>query len=250
MCDSVGHAFNLEPAPLAVLSGIDLSVSPGETLAIIGPSGSGKSTLLNIIMGRIKPLVGQIEVSSADGETRRLGVVFQQPALLPWLDAAENVLLPLELEGRVDGAEAKVRDALTRTGLIEFASYRPRQLSGGMQSRVAFARAIVNHPDLLLLDEPFSDIDEATTEEMMIDVARLIADLGVTAVLVTHSLRQAAFLADQVVVLSARPGCISAHHILPRERPRTRAFLDEPAFASVVEQLRMSLRKSLYAPAT
>jgi NitT/TauT family transport system ATP-binding protein len=118
-----------------------------------------------------------------------------------------------------------------------------------MQSRVAFARAIVNHPDLLLLDEPFSDIDEATTEDMMIDVARLIAELGVTAVMVTHSLRQAAFFADQVVVLSARPGSISAHHTFPRERPRTRAFLDEPAFESAVQQLRTSLRESLHASA-
>src|SRR5262249_33686611 len=152
---------------------------PGECLAIVGPSGSGKSTLLNMMMGRLTPTQGKIEIAAATGQPVRRAVVFQQPTLLPWLTTLENVRLPLELENRLDSAaEARVADILARVGLRDFAGYKPSRLSGGMQSRVALARALVTDPELLLLDEPFADLDEATCEDIIVDMARLAESSG------------------------------------------------------------------------
>ncbi len=247
--ERVGHSYGQSDHSLNVLDDISFEVAPGETLAIVGPSGSGKSTLLKLLMGRMTPSRGQVEVTSTRGEAAKRAVVFQEPTLLPWLSAADNVRLPLELEGRLDGADERVRNALTRTGLGDFAAFRPTQLSGGMQSRVALARGLVSDPDILLLDEPFSDLDEATSEDMMIDLASLFEQARVTAVMVTHSLVQAAYLADNVIVLSARPGRISTTHKIDGPRPRTRAYLDDQRLHTAVQTLRRSLRDAIHASA-
>lgn len=245
---NVSHAFVRSGATLEVLRGVEINVDAGETLAIVGPSGSGKSTLLSLIMGRLKPTSGRVEIWDKNGKRPKLGVVFQDPALLPWLNAMENVLLPLELEGRLGAAGFKVRDALAKTHLTDFAEFRPRQLSGGMQSRVALARALVNQPDLVLLDEPFGSLDEATSEAMMIELAQLIEDTGATAILITHSLIQATYLADRVAVLSSRPGRVAEIVKIDRARPRSPEFIEHPSFNASVQTLRRSLREAVLVP--
>jgi NitT/TauT family transport system ATP-binding protein len=242
----VTHSFNGAGTALEVLKDIDLTVRPGETVAIVGPSGSGKSTLFNMIMGRLTPTGGRVAVTAANGERPRLAVVFQDPALLPWLDVVRNISLPLELEGQTEGARDKALAALDRIGLADFAAYRPHQLSGGMQSRVALARALVHRPDLLLLDEPFGSLDEATGEAIMADLEQLIEELGTTVLLITHSLLQAAYLADRVVVLSARPGRMAASVDVEGRHPRSSDFQERPAFLQTLGLLRQSLKEAVH----
>jgi ABC-type nitrate/sulfonate/bicarbonate transport system ATPase subunit len=243
----VGHSFVRLDHPLPVLADISFEIGPGETLAIVGPSGSGKSTLLNLIMGRVKPTHGRVEITASPGVPVRRAVVFQEPTLLPWLSAFDNVRLPLELEGRLDRADDRVRDSLARAGISDFAQFNPAQLSGGMQSRVALARGLVNQPNLLLLDEPFGDLDEATSEEMMIDLAAQLEQDRITAAIVTHSLSQATYLADQVLVLHTRGRGIAASLRLKGPRPRRRGYLDDSAFHTSMQQLRKALREAINA---
>lgn len=247
----VGHEFKHASGTVRVLNGISFDIAQGETLAIVGPSGSGKSTLLKMIIGSLAPSSGSVEVTVPQGGPLRRAIVFQSPTLLPWLSALENVRLPLELEGRLDGAADRARRVLERVGLARFADFKPDQLSGGMQSRVALARGLVTQPNLLLLDEPFSDLDEATSEDMMVDFAQLIEDAHVTAVIVTHSLKQAGFFADQAIVLGARAGGeIVARHRFSGQRPRRREYLATPEFSASIQLLRDSLRDAIHAPTT
>ena len=241
----VSHAYYRNGRSAHVLSNISFDVAPGETLAVIGPSGSGKSTLLNLIVGRLKPSTGHVEVTTEQDSPPRRAFVFQAPTLLPWLTAFQNVRLPLELEECLDGVDTRVREALRRVGLEKFGEYKPGQMSGGMQSRVALARGLITRPNLLLLDEPFNDLDEATCDDMLVDLGRLISEERVTSVIVTHSLKQAAYLADHVVVLSAQNGgeIVSRHHI--ERRQRDHSHLDTPEFDATVRLLRDSLRNAI-----
>jgi len=181
---------------------LDLSIAEGSFTSLVGPSGCGKSTLLRMIAGLASPSVG--DVTRKDGTT---SFVFQDATLMPWATAAENVALPLRLVGASD-IDQKVKEALARVGLEGFAKAYPRELSGGMRMRVSIARAIVTGPKLLLMDEPFAALDEFTRFRLNDDLYALWRHNRWTVVFVTHSIREAVFLSERVIVMSSRPGRI------------------------------------------
>jgi NitT/TauT family transport system ATP-binding protein len=217
VAQGIAHAYGA----LSVLNGIDLSVAPGEIVAVIGPSGCGKSTLLAILGGLIAPLRGRVMIEGAPPPDclNPLTFVFQDSALLPWRSVAGNVALPLE-HHRLAAAERseRVTTALARLGLAEFRDAFPRQLSGGMRQRVGIARALVVRPAVLLMDEPLSALDAQTRELVMEDFLALWLDQRVASVYVTHNLTEALRLADRIVVLSRRPGRIKS--VLPVAIPQ------------------------------
>jgi NitT/TauT family transport system ATP-binding protein len=215
------------------LRDITLEIEAGEFLVLLGPSGCGKSTLLRLIAGLETADRGALLFSPAPPRPGEMGFVFQEPTLLPWASAADNVYLPLRIQGVARGeAMGRVRAMLAALGLDGFEGARPRELSGGMRMRVSLARALVTGPRLLLLDEPFAALDEFTRHRLQNDLRRLWRREGATVVFVTHSLYEAAFLATRVVLLSPRPGRIAAEfpapalEEAPEERRTSTAYLD------------------------
>jgi NitT/TauT family transport system ATP-binding protein len=227
--EAVGRRF---PNGVQALENVSLRIDAGETVALLGPSGCGKSTLLRLIAGLDQPDAGALRWDGAAPAPGEIGFVFQDATLLPWATASENVALPLRLRGRRD--PAAVEAMLDRVGLGAFAASRPRQLSGGMRMRVSLARALVSRPRLLLLDEPFAALDEFTRHRLQDDLRTLCQAEGMTAVLVTHSTYEAAWLARRVVVMSPRPGRV-AQTVAGLPSGITRA---DPAYAAMVNTLR------------
>jgi NitT/TauT family transport system ATP-binding protein len=205
-------------ATVTALEAIDLTVAPGEFVSLIGPSGCGKSTLLRLIADLETPSTGTVSVFGKTARQARLdqeyGIAFQQAGLLPWRTVRANIELPLELH-KVGSAARRARsdELIGLVGLGDFADSYPDQLSGGMQQRVAIARAIAESPKLLLMDEPFGALDEMTRERMQTELLRIRAETGAAVVFVTHSIPEAVYLSDRVVVMSPRPGRI--RDILP-----------------------------------
>lgn len=195
------------------LSELNVRVSDGEFLSLLGPSGCGKSTALRLIAGLIAPDHGEIVWTGAPPQ---MGFVFQEPTLMPWADARTNARLPLDLK-KVPRAEADARAeaALARMGLKDFARAYPRELSGGMKMRVSIARALAAAPRLLLMDEPFAALDEPTREALNDDLKRLAHEDRITVIFVTHSVMEASYLSDRVLVMSPRPGRVKAEIALP-----------------------------------
>ena len=187
------------PNGTTALQDATLAVDHGEFIALLGPSGCGKSTLLRLIAGLDQPTSGTVTT-----QTKTIGYVFQDPTLLPWATAEQNVVLPLRLQHR----PGDPLDALARVGLRDFTQARPRELSGGMRMRVSLARALVANPDLLLLDEPFAALDESTRHTLQQDLRVLCKQQGCSAIFVTHSIYEAAYLATRIVIMSPRPGRI------------------------------------------
>ncbi|MBF9131492.1 ABC transporter ATP-binding protein [Plantactinospora sp. S1510] len=207
------------------LRGIDLDVADGEFLAVVGRSGCGKSTLLRLIAGLLPVSDGEVRV----GETvvskprRDIAMVFQRPALLPWRSVLDNVMLPTEIFGWSRSEHrTRARDLLNLVGLSEFEKRLPHELSGGMQQRVSLARALIQQPKVLLMDEPFSALDALTREELSVELQRIHMEHSATIVFVTHSIDEAVLLADRVVVLSPRPGRI--RKVLDIDIPRPRSL--------------------------
>ena len=200
-------------ATVTALEKIELTVAPGEFVSLIGPSGCGKSTLLRLIADLDTPSTGTVTVFGKTARQARIdqeyGIAFQQAGLLPWRTVSANIELPLELHG-VAGPKRKARSAelLALVGLTDFAESYPDQLSGGMQQRVAIARALAESPRLLLMDEPFGALDEMTRERMQTELVRITAETGAAVVFVTHSIPEAVYLSNRVVVMSPRPGRI------------------------------------------
>ncbi len=186
-------------------------------MAVIGPSGSGKSTLLRILAGILQPTGG--EVNFGHHQQPRIGMVFQHANLMPWRTVLENIMLPLELSGPVEAA-SRARELIELVGLQGFESNWPRELSGGMAQRVAIARALIHDPDLLLLDEPFGSLDALTRERMWTELSRIWQARQKTVLMVTHSIGEALFLADRVLVLTARPGRVKLDLKVDLPRPR------------------------------
>jgi NitT/TauT family transport system ATP-binding protein len=222
-----------EPARTLVLRGITLAIAAGEIVALIGPSGCGKTTIVRLLAGLLRPVAGAIEVhgqppavAAAQG---RLGILFQRPVLLPWRDVLGNVSIPGEFGSRAS-SDISPAEAIRAVGLTDLGHRYPHELSGGMQQRVALARAIVGAPDLLLLDEPFSALDEFARQEMAELLLEVQQRAGIGVLLVTHSLAEAVFLADRVFALSPRPSQIRHEQLIDLPRPRQRALLDSPQF--------------------
>ena len=228
--ERVGRRF---AGGVEALRDVSLDVAQGDFIALLGPSGCGKSTLLRLIAGLDPPDSGRI-VRGGAASASDLGFVFQDATLLPWATAEENVWLPLRLRG-VDRAAASgpVAAALARVGLAGFAGARPRELSGGMRMRVSIARALVGRPKLLLLDEPFAALDEFTRHGLQEDLRSVWAELGCTIVFVTHSIYEAAFLAQRIVLMTPRPGCIAAEISSGLAQAGAATRLD-PAYAALV----------------
>ncbi|MEQ3554325.1 ABC transporter ATP-binding protein [Pseudonocardia nematodicida] len=213
--DGIGKTFvdARSGAPQTVLEDFSLTVEHGELVALVGASGTGKTTLLHVVAGLTTPDTGTVEIGRP-----RLGVVFQQPRLLDWLPVRQNVVLALEAAGLDAAAADEVLDAV---GLTPYAGSYPSVLSGGQRQRVAVARAFAVEPDLVLLDEPFSALDELTARRLRLLLQELWMQRPRTGLLVTHNPLEAALLADRVVVLAGRPARIAAEHRVDRDRPRS-----------------------------
>ncbi|WP_440059616.1 ABC transporter ATP-binding protein [Thermogladius sp. 4427co] len=219
--------YKLPGRELVVLNGIDLDVGE-EFVSILGPSGCGKSTLLKIIAGVEKPDGGAVEFYISN--TPRIGFVFQSPTLLPWMTVRGNVMLPLIAKGvREEEARERARRALTLVGLAEFEDFYPHELSGGMKQRVNIARALAVEPDILLLDEPFSNLDPLTAESLRSEVVDLWLSnvLPIKAIImVTHNVEEAVLMSDKVVILSPRPARVIREVRIDLPRPRSRKMVE------------------------
>jgi sulfonate transport system ATP-binding protein len=220
----VSHCFELEGRPLPVLEHISLRLEPGEFVAILGPSGCGKSTLLRLVAGLDFPAIGKLAMDgqAISGPDSSRIIVFQDPTLYPWRSVWSNVALGLEARGLLRSHRERVDDVLQLVGLAGFATAYPRQLSGGMSQRAALARALVNDPKLLILDEPLGQLDSLTRIAMQEELVSLWQRAGFTALLVTHDVEEAVFVASRVIVLSQRPARITAEVVNARPYPRHR----------------------------
>ena len=233
------------PDGSVALAGIDLEVRPGELVALLGPSGCGKSTLLRLVAGLDPAQQGSVLVRAdarenpgAPAPTSGIAFVFQDAHLLPWRRVLANVELPLELAGVERGPRREAAlEALERVGLAEATALYPAQLSGGMRMRVSLARAVIAAPRILLLDEPFAALDELTRARLDEQLLELWHRSGMTVLFVTHSVSEAAFLAQRVVVLSPRPAVVVAEVAVGLERPRTPELRTAPEFNAVVRRL-------------
>ena len=245
--DGVTKVFNPgRPDQVRALSNVDLTVAEGQFVTLIGPSGCGKSTLLRLIADLIAPTTGTIAVAGQPAAKARLkqeyGIAFQQSGLFEWRTVLRNVELPLELRGmsRAD-RKARAEEMLALVGLPDFADHYPAQLSGGMQQRVAIARALAVSPPLLLMDEPFGALDEMTRERLQTELLQICAQTATTTVFVTHSISEAVFLSNRVVVMSPRPGRITAS--IDVDLPtRDDAARQSPAFFDAITAVRRALR--------
>jgi NitT/TauT family transport system ATP-binding protein len=229
---------------------VNLSVLAGEFVTLLGPSGCGKSTLLKMAAGLLAPSAGQVRlwgasVAEVEASGHRLGFVFQEATLMPWARVQANVRLPLDL-ARVPRSESvpRVRRALQRVGLERFEHSLPRELSGGMQMRVSIARSLVTGPQLLLMDEPFGALDEITRNRLDSDLLALWQAERLTVVFVTHSIHEAVFLSQRVVVMAARPGRIVEEFTIDEPYPRAPAFRVSTTFSRHAERLQDSLLRA------
>ncbi len=226
---------------------IDLTVEPAEFVSLIGPSGCGKSTLLRLIADLIAPTTGSVTVNSKHVHQARVdqeyGMAFQHAGLFDWRSVAKNIELPLELKGwDKQRRTERAREMLHLVKLEEFADHRPWQLSGGMQQRVAIARALAAHPPLLLMDEPFGALDEMTREHMQAELLRICAETGTSVVFVTHSIPEAVYLSNRVVVMSPRPGRITDVVTVDLGERRGDTTREDGEFFKKITEVREALR--------
>ncbi len=223
------------------LSNINLHIEEGEFVALVGKSGCGKSTLLRIIAGLLKPSEGDVMVAGqpVTGPSDDVGIAFQSSVLLPWRTVEGNIRLQLEIRGinRPD-TDREMKRLIELTGLKGFEKSRPYELSGGMQQRVSLCRALVHNPSLLLMDEPFGALDAMTREQLNAEIQRVWMETGKTIVLVTHSIIEAVYLADRVVVMESLPGRVTEVVDVKVERPRSFSKLGEPAFQAASDRIR------------
>jgi NitT/TauT family transport system ATP-binding protein len=225
---------------------LSLTVESGSFVSILGPSGCGKSTLLQVVAGLLRPSEGDVKLfgHAVDGPSTNIGMVFQQPTLLPWRTARDNILIPARARG-LDMTKARKRadELIDLVRLTGFADRYPHELSGGMQQRVGIARALLHGPEVLLMDEPFAALDALTREKMSLDLLDFWSMTKRTVLFVTHSVQEATFLSDRVIVLSQRPAKIMVDMVIDLPRPRSLKTLASPEFASQSDTLRRALFK-------
>ena len=234
---------------VTALAETSLRIAHGEFVALVGPSGCGKSTILKLVAGTLSATEGNVFVAGreVDAENARIGMAFQNPTLLPWLNIRDNVMMPLKIvppykqefsRKRNSEYRDRVEQSLARVGLAGFGDKFPWQLSGGMQQRASLCRALIHDPTLLLLDEPFGALDQFTREELWEIMQQLWIEKRPTVLLVTHDLKEAAYLATRICVMQARPGRIVDDSVVPFARPRTIEISYEPEFVSLTQRLR------------
>jgi NitT/TauT family transport system ATP-binding protein len=244
----VGLIYKTSGQDVVALSDVSIEVKPGRFVVLVGPSGCGKSSLLMMMAGLRPQTSGTILINGAPidvPDPDRVGVVFQEPSLFPWLTAEENVEFPLTLRGAArKERRIKAEEALQLVGLDGFGKRHPHELSGGMKQRVSIARGLAQDPPVLLMDEPFAALDEQTRMTMGDELLRIWAATGKTIIFVTHSLTEAVYLADEVVVMSARPGRIVDRLDVALPRPRTFEMLSGDAFGSLRDRIWRHIRKS------
>jgi len=243
-----GEAGEQASEDILALSQASLSIRGGEFTAIVGPSGCGKSTLLKLVAGLVRATRGSIKMrgKQIEGPLKTVGMAFQNPTLLPWRSILDNVLLPLEIVEPFRSQQRRHRQEhrdraeklLQSVGLAGFGAHMPWQLSGGMQQRAQLCRALIHEPEILLLDEPFGALDAFTREELWSVLQALWMERQCTVILVTHELREAAYLADTVHVMCARPGRVTVTYPVPFPRPRSLETTFLPEFVGLVHELR------------
>jgi NitT/TauT family transport system ATP-binding protein len=237
----VSKTYRSRDGDVPSLRPLDFHINSGEFFVVVGPSGCGKSTLLKMISGLLPPSSGEItvegeKVSSPHGN---VGIVFQNSLLLPWRNILANVMLPIDMK-RLSREKylPRAKALLKLVGLEGFEKKLPWQLSGGMQQRASICRALVHDPKIMLMDEPFGALDAMTRERMNVELMRIQRETGKTVLLITHSIPEAVFLADRVLVMTERPGAIAAIYDVPLPRPRSLDAMAEPAFAELVQRIR------------
>ena len=234
--------------PVEAISDVSLEIAPSEFVTIVGPSGAGKTTLLNILLGLLPYSGGEVRYRGEllRGTRHDIGIVFQEPVLFPWRTVLSNVKLPAEIIGMDKKlADTRAKELLELVGLKDFFNKYPAEISGGMQQRAAIARALINDPSLLLMDEPFGALDALTRETMNIELLRIWQETKKTILLVTHSIPESIFLADRVVVLGVRPSRVAKIVPIELERPRKLEMISTDAFGALQKIVRASLEVSL-----
>lgn len=245
--DRVGKTYDGSAGAVEALRSISITLEQGQSVAIVGPSGCGKSTLMRLIAGLDELSTGTIRIGEREvaGPVNDVGVVFQRDLLLDWRSVLGNVLLPAEIKG-MDPAAARTRamELLDELGVAGFAQHYPWQLSGGMRQRVAIARALLPSPPLMFLDEPFSALDAMTRDQMNVLLQQVQAAEHVTTLLITHSILEAVFIADRVLVMSGRPGAILDDVMVDFPRPRTLSLRETAEFSAIVGRIREQFVKT------
>ena len=245
MLDKVGMVYNSNGKDVTALTNVSLNIEKGEFISLLGPSGCGKTTLLRIIADLLQPTSGEITVG---GETprearlkKRYGIVFQSPVLYDWRTVRKNIQLPLEImKVKKEERNERAENMMELVELSKFADHYPSELSGGMQQRVGIARALAIRPEILLMDEPFSALDEFTREKLHDDLLRIWRKTNKTVVFVTHNISEAVFLSDRVCVLSPHPGRLSAVVDINLPRPRNKEIKNTMEFNELVAKVRNS----------
>jgi NitT/TauT family transport system ATP-binding protein len=242
--DGVSLFYRSKNAEVHALDNVSLAATGREFVALLGPSGCGKSTMLKLVAGLVPASSGTIRVNGQPikGPTPSIGIVFQSPLLMAWRTVLQNVLLQIEIRDlRVADYRAAARDLIRLVGLDGFEDAHPHQLSGGMQQRVGLCRALIHDPDLLIMDEPFGALDAMTREQMNAELQRIWIERQKTVLFITHSISEAVYLADRVLVMSPRPGRIVGEIAVDLPRPRTVATTELPAFVELTREVRRHL---------
>jgi NitT/TauT family transport system ATP-binding protein len=249
----VQKTYFTRQAPVHAVASASVNVARGEFVSLLGPSGCGKSTLLMMIAGLEQPTGGSILLGGTEVRKPRrdIGIIFQDATLLPWKSAIENVLFPVRiLKLPIEPYRQRAKELLAMVGLSEFENKKPSQLSGGMRQRVAICRALIHDPDILLMDEPFSALDAITRDQMNVALSEILETYKKTVIFVTHSIREAAFLSDRVVVMGGRPSSIVLDLKMPFGRPRRFDIEETTEFARVCRQLRLTIEEAHSGPAS
>jgi NitT/TauT family transport system ATP-binding protein len=243
----VEKVYGGRQGPVRAVASASLEIGRGEFVSLLGPSGCGKSTLLMMIAGLETPTSGTIELdgSRVVRPRRDIGIIFQDATLLPWKTTLENVLFPIRiLKLPLAPYRERARELLAMVGLSGFENHKPAQLSGGMRQRVAICRALIHDPAILLMDEPFSALDAITRDQMNEALSEIMDRTAKTVIFVTHSIREAAFLSDRVVVMGGRPSHVVLDERMPFGRPRRLAIEETPEFGQVVRHLRLTIEQA------